>query len=315
MWSLVTRPSPTAEAGAPAARLAARPEQALNRARAAARRRGNIAFTRSVRRVTGCEHGARERRAQADEVRRQRQRGGRGVGVARPHVLSSQATKATRPGRRSRGRRLNSMQRSITAFRQDAGGDWIADLECGHSQHVRHQPPFRIHPWVLDRERRTARIGTTLACPLCDRAELPVGLRLARTSPEWTAETMPQGLRRNHRLAAGTWGLIRVSGGTLRFAITGSDGSRRDLRAGDTQAIPPDLEHHVDAVEHVRFSIDFFTVGGEVEADGRHQDAATGDPSDEGGDPACWAGRVCPECGVVEDGSPHRLHCSRRVPV
>ncbi len=125
---------------------------------------------------------------------------------------------------------------------------------------------------------------------------------------------MPQGLRRNHRLAAGTWGLIRVSEGTLRFAITGSDESRRDLRGGDTQAIPPDLEHHVDAVEHVRFTIDFLTVGREVDADGRHQDAATGDPSDYGGDPACWAGLVCPECGVVEDGSPHRRHGSRQVP-
>jgi len=29
----------------------------------------------------------------------------------------------------------------------------------------------------------------------------------------------------------------------------------------------------------------------------------------EGGDPACWAGLLCPKCGIVLDGSPHRADC------
>ena len=32
-------------------------------------------------------------------------------------------------------------------------------------------------------------------------------------------------------------------------------------------------------------------------------------PLDEGGDPACWAGVLCPECGAVLDGGPHRQGC------
>jgi hypothetical protein len=31
---------------------------------------------------------------------------------------------------------------------------------------------------------------------------------------------------------------------------------------------------------------------------------------DQGGDPACWAGLVCPECGAILDGSEHRSDCS-----
>lgn len=30
---------------------------------------------------------------------------------------------------------------------------------------------------------------------------------------------------------------------------------------------------------------------------------------DEGGDPACWAGLLCPECGAVLDGGSHRPGC------
>ncbi len=61
------------------------------------------------------------------------------------------------------------MERLIVGFRQDERGDWIADLDCGHSQHVRHRPPFELKPWVVDAEIRNARIGTPRDCPLCDR--------------------------------------------------------------------------------------------------------------------------------------------------
>ncbi len=60
------------------------------------------------------------------------------------------------------------MQQPIVAFRQDQAGDWIADLRCGHSQHVRHRPPWQLRPWVTTPEGREAKLGTPLQCPLCD---------------------------------------------------------------------------------------------------------------------------------------------------
>ena len=61
------------------------------------------------------------------------------------------------------------MERRIVGFHQDAEGDWVAELDCGHRQHVRHRPPFQLRPWVLDAVGRTGRIGTPLDCRLCDR--------------------------------------------------------------------------------------------------------------------------------------------------
>ena len=58
--------------------------------------------------------------------------------------------------------------RRIVGFHQDELGDWVAELECGHSQHVRHDPPWQVRPWVTSPETRAERIGTELLCVHCD---------------------------------------------------------------------------------------------------------------------------------------------------
>ena len=62
-------------------------------------------------------------------------------------------------------------ERRIVGFRQDQEGEWIADLECGHSQHVRHAPPWQERPWVLSPEGRAGRLGTWLPCRLCEESD------------------------------------------------------------------------------------------------------------------------------------------------
>jgi len=63
-----------------------------------------------------------------------------------------------------------SMDRRIVGFHQDEERHWVADLECGHGQHVRHDPPWQVRAWVLDEAGRREHLGTTLACRLCDEA-------------------------------------------------------------------------------------------------------------------------------------------------
>ncbi|HSM55636.1 MAG TPA: DUF3565 domain-containing protein [Candidatus Sulfomarinibacteraceae bacterium] len=59
------------------------------------------------------------------------------------------------------------MKRKIVGFHQDAVGDWVADLSCGHTQHVRHKPPLVSRPWVLSAEGRQRFLGYELFCKEC----------------------------------------------------------------------------------------------------------------------------------------------------
>lgn len=57
---------------------------------------------------------------------------------------------------------------TITGFHQDEHSDWVADLVCGHTQHVRHRPPWELRPWVTTEEGRLQHIGQTLQCVVCN---------------------------------------------------------------------------------------------------------------------------------------------------
>ncbi|MDQ3518212.1 MAG: DUF3565 domain-containing protein [Gemmatimonadota bacterium] len=74
--------------------------------------------------------------------------------------MSSQAS-SDRPG----------VPRRITGFHTDAEMHWVADLECGHTQHVRHDPPWQERPWVLTLRGRQKFTGSSLLCVLCEPGE------------------------------------------------------------------------------------------------------------------------------------------------
>ncbi|HEY0161938.1 MAG TPA: DUF3565 domain-containing protein [Edaphobacter sp.] len=60
------------------------------------------------------------------------------------------------------------MRRAIIGFRQDEESHWVAELECGHGQHMRHDPPWTLRAWVTTEEGRAQRLGTMLECKRCD---------------------------------------------------------------------------------------------------------------------------------------------------
>lgn len=61
-----------------------------------------------------------------------------------------------------------SQKSTIVAFQQDKEQYWIAELSCGHRQHVRHRPPFVERQWVLTESGRAAKIGYAIVCGQCE---------------------------------------------------------------------------------------------------------------------------------------------------
>lgn len=58
-------------------------------------------------------------------------------------------------------------KRAMVAFHQDERGDWVAVLDCGHYQHVRHNPPMSERPWVVMEQGRASFLGYGLPCKKC----------------------------------------------------------------------------------------------------------------------------------------------------
>jgi len=149
------------------------------------------------------------------------------------------------------------VKRAIVGYRQDDAGDWIAELPCGHSHHVRHERPLNNRPWVLTAEGRASMLGEALDCGPCDRAELPTSWHVVRSTPEFNEHSMPAGLRKSHRVAGDRWGRLAVHAGHMRFTARTEPPIDIVLGPGATQAIPPQVEHEVEPIGPVTFHLDF----------------------------------------------------------
>lgn len=149
------------------------------------------------------------------------------------------------------------MDRSITGFHQDGEGHWVAELDCGHDQHVRHTPPWQSRPWVVTEDGRRQRIGTALDCVLCDRGELPEGFAPYKRTATFDQDTLPAGLRSRHTLKRGVWAVLHVLEGHLRYRVHEPAAGERLLAAGDTASIAPEVAHEVEPQGSVSFYIEF----------------------------------------------------------
>jgi len=65
------------------------------------------------------------------------------------------------------------MKQPIVGYHQDDERHWVAELRCGHTQHVRHDPPWQVRVWVTTVEGRASRLGVELECVRCDQADEP----------------------------------------------------------------------------------------------------------------------------------------------
>ncbi|MDF1743650.1 MAG: DUF3565 domain-containing protein [Gimesia sp.] len=62
------------------------------------------------------------------------------------------------------------MLQPIIGYHTDEQGHWVAQLNCGHNQHVRHDPPEVTREWVTTQQARDSMLGHLLECKKCDES-------------------------------------------------------------------------------------------------------------------------------------------------
>jgi tellurite resistance-related uncharacterized protein len=150
----------------------------------------------------------------------------------------------------------------IRGFHQDAEGEWVAELACGHAQHMRHRRPWQNRPWVASEAGRAAKLGSSIECPLCQMPELPAGVAAYKRTATFTEETVPVGLLRDHRTKPGVWAKIVVEAGLLEYTLD-SPSRTFTLTPENPGIAPPIAPHHVTPVGPVRFHVEFLRLDGD----------------------------------------------------
>ncbi len=90
-----------------------------------------------------------------------------------------------------------------------------------------------------------------------ESADLPPGSVLDRVTDEFDETSVPKGLLRAHRVAAGAWGRLVVRQGALRFVFEDSPDEPIHVEIGGSVVIPPGRLHHVETTGPVRFAVEF----------------------------------------------------------
>lgn len=143
---------------------------------------------------------------------------------------------------------------SIQGFHEDDEGHWVADLACGHAQHLRHKPPFENRALVTTEKGRAELIGMPLDCLFCNMATLPSGLVVYGGTRVFDETSVPKGLLANHTTKAGTWGRIVVQEGRLLYTVGLASWI---IRPGVVGIVEPRVLHHVTPQGPVRFLVEF----------------------------------------------------------
>lgn len=78
-----------------------------------------------------------------------------------------------------------------------------------------------------------------------------------KCTPVFNENTLPAGLRREHRTKAGVWGVIRVIEGRVRFQVL-DPGSERLLEPGRPGLVLPDTPHLVEPLGPMLMQVEFY---------------------------------------------------------
>lgn len=154
------------------------------------------------------------------------------------------------------------MNRKIAGFGQDQELHWFARLDCGHRQHVRHDPPLVSRPWVITQQGRDQFVGNELDCLRCDQFEWPDDDNLVwmKDSPIFDLGTIPPAIIKEHQTSVGVWGKIVVSEGSIGYCVLPPCERDFVLTPELAGVVLPHVKHRLVPSGPVKVQIRFFRV-------------------------------------------------------
>ena len=88
-------------------------------------------------------------------------------------------------------------------------------------------------------------------------AGLPPDIEAYRRTPEFTADTVPAGLLRDHATKAGVWGVIHVLAGEVAYVVR-DDSHPQLLSPQNPGIVEPEVPHRVSPSPDARFYVEFY---------------------------------------------------------
>jgi len=89
-------------------------------------------------------------------------------------------------------------------------------------------------------------------------ARMPEGFVAYGRSPDFHSDNLPAKLQSAHSTKAGTWGLLHLLEGNLRFRLEPPHDGERVLNAGDTVVIEAEVPHRVEFITPGRMFVEFY---------------------------------------------------------
>ena len=89
--------------------------------------------------------------------------------------------------------------------------------------------------------------------------KLPNNVTPYKRTPNFTHETVPRGLLKDHSTKAGTWGVLTVLSGTLLYHITQTQPPQSyELGVEDAGIIVPEQKHYLELTGETEFYLEFY---------------------------------------------------------
>ncbi len=79
-----------------------------------------------------------------------------------------------------------------------------------------------------------------------------------KKTPEFTEETVPSGLLKDHQTKEGVWGKIVILEGKLEYTIIEPELEVVELSVSNHGVVEPTILHHIKPLGKVRFYVEFY---------------------------------------------------------